>query len=286
MEKAINYIQNESLKIYNRKFSKKYIKENILPIINFINISGKNKFLIGGSQGIGKSSLIKIISNTLNKIYKKKVLSLSLDDYYLTKKQRLNLSKNKNKLLITRGVPGTHDIKKLIEDIKKFDKSKFPINTPLFDKLIDDVLKEKKIVKSKADILILEGWCCGCNEINIEYLYKNINKLEKNYDYNYSWRKYYNCKLKNEYKELFNLFDLSIFMKAPSFRYVYDWRYKQEIKNYSKSKNFKKMSINEIKFFIQHFEKITKWMIKDLNKKANLVININKDQKIFSLKIN
>ena len=286
MEKAINYIQNESLKIYNRKFSKKYIKENILPIINFINISGKNKFLIGGSQGIGKSSLIKIISNTLNKIYKKKVLSLSLDDYYLTKKQRLNLSKNKNKLLITRGVPGTHDIKKLIEDIKKFDKSKFPINTPLFDKLIDDVLKEKKIVKTKADILILEGWCCGCNEINIKYLYKNINKLEKNYDYNYSWRNYYNYKLKNEYKELFNLFDLSIFMKAPSFRYVYDWRYKQEIKNYSKSKNFKKMSINEIKFFIQHFEKITKWMIKDLNKKANLVININKDQKIFSLKIN
>ena len=286
MEKAINYIQNESLKIYNRKFSKKYIKENILPIINFINISGKNKFLIGGSQGIGKSSLIKIISNTLNKIYKKKVLSLSLDDYYLTKKQRLNLSKNKNKLLITRGVPGTHNIKKLIEDIKKFDKSKFPINTPLFDKLIDDVLKEKKIVKSKADILILEGWCCGCNEINIKYLYKNINKLEKNYDYNYSWRNYYNYKLKNEYKELFNLFDLSIFMKAPSFRYVYDWRYKQEIKNYSKSKNFKKMSINEIKFFIQHFEKITKWMIKDLNKKANLVININKDQKIFSLKIN
>ena len=286
MEKAINYIQNESLKIYNRKFSKKYIKENILPIINFINISGKNKFLIGGSQGIGKSSLIKIISNTLNKIYKKKVLSLSLDDYYLTKKQRLNLSKNKNKLLITRGVPGTHDIKKLIEDIKKFDKSKFPINTPLFDKLIDDVLKEKKIVKSKADILILEGWCCGCNEINIKYLYKNINKLEKNYDYNYSWRKYYNYKLKNEYKELFNLFDLSIFMKAPSFRYVYDWRYKQEIKNSSKSKNFKRMSINEIKFFIQHFEKITKWMIKDLNKKANLVINVNKDQKIFSLKIN
>ena len=286
MEKAINYIQNESLKIYNRKFSKKYIKENILPIINFINISGKNKFLIGGSQGIGKSSLIKIISNTLNKIYKKKVLSLSLDNYYLSKKQRLNLSKNKNKLLITRGVPGTHNIKKLIDDIKKFDKSKFPIKTPLFDKLIDDVLREKKIVKTKSDILILEGWCCGCNEVSIEYLYKNINRLEKNHDCNYSWRNYYNYKLKNEYKDLFNLFDLSIFMKAPSFRYVYDWRYKQEIKNSSKSKNFKRMSINEIKFFIQHFEKITKWMIKDLNKKANLVININKDQKIFSLKIN
>jgi len=106
---------------------------------------------------------------------------------------------------------------------------------------------------------------CGCNEISMEYLYKNINKLEKNYDYNYSWRNYYNYKLKNEYKELFNLFDLSIFMKAPSFKYVFNWRYKQEVKNNSKSKYFKKMSIDEIEFFIQHFEKITKWMIKDFS---------------------
>ena len=219
---------------------------------------------------------------------KKKAIIVSIKGVKLSKKEKLLFSKEKpwGLILFKRNIKSFYQVKKLIKDIKKFDKSKFPINTPLFDKLIDDVLKEKKIVKSKADILILEGWCCGCNEINIKYLYKNINKLEKNYDYNYSWRKYYNYKLKNEYKELFNLFDLSIFMKAPSFRYVYDWRYKQEIKNYSKSKNFKRMSINEIKFFIQHFEKITKWMIKDLNKKANLVININKDQKIFSLKIN
>ena len=32
------------------------------------------------------------------------------------------------------------------------------------------------------------------------------------------------------------------------------------------------MSANEIKVFIQHYEKITKWMIKDLNKKAQLLL--------------
>ena len=31
------------------------------------------------------------------------------------------------------------------------------------------------------------------------------------------------------------------------------------------------MTPNEIKFFIQHYEKITKWMMKDLNKKAQIV---------------
>ena len=162
MKKTIEFIQQETLKVYGKEYSKKYIKNNLLPIIDFIILSKKNKFLISGSQGIGKSSLIKIISKTLNKFYGLKTLSLSLDDYYLSKKNRIALSKKEHNLLITRGVPGTHDIKILLDNIKKFDKSLYPIETPLFDKLIDDRLKKKKIIRNKSDILILEGWCCGC----------------------------------------------------------------------------------------------------------------------------
>ncbi len=46
------------------------------------------------------------------------------------------------------------------------------------------------------------------------------------------------------------------------------------------------MSANEIKNFIQHYEKITKWMMKDLSKKAKIVLKIDKNQKIISLKFN
>ena len=93
MSTLIDYIQKEIHTTYNKKFSKKYIEDKLLPIINYICSSKSKKFLFGGSQGIGKSSFINIISKTIEKFYDKKILLLSLDNYYLSKKQRLLLSK-------------------------------------------------------------------------------------------------------------------------------------------------------------------------------------------------
>ena len=153
MDEIVEFIQLESLKIYKKKYSKKYIKLNILPIVNYIELSGNNKFLVGGSQGIGKSSLVKIIKKIIKKFYSKKVLLLSLDDYYLSKSERTILGQKKHKLLTTRGVPGTHNIKNLIRDIKKFEFNKYPLNIPIFDKLIDDKLKKEKKINRKCDVL-------------------------------------------------------------------------------------------------------------------------------------
>ena len=284
MKKEINLsIQKQLLELTNIKFSRKYISKFIIPIIEYIATSQKKKFLIGGSQGIGKTTLLKVIKKNIKTYYDKNVFTLSLDDYYLTKNERLILSKNIHPLLITRGVPGTHNIKQLIKDIKKFENYKYPIRTPIFDKLIDDRLMKKKIEYLKSDILILEGWCCGSAHINNEYLLKNLNKLEKNNDFNLVWRKYYNNKLKYEYKILFKMFDSKIFFKAPSFTYILNWKLKQERMNKSNSKLQKKMNKKNIIYFIQHYEKITKWMFKTLIKKANVVIKVNKNQKIFSI---
>ena len=286
MNALIDYIQKEIHITYNKKFSKKYIKDKLIPIINYICSSKSKKFLFGGSQGIGKSSFINIISKTIEKFYDKKILLLSLDNYYLSKKQRLLLSKKIHKLLVTRGVPGTHNIKELVKNVKQFNQEKYPITTPLFDKLIDDRIKLNKTIKTKCDILFLEGWCCGSSEIPKKFLYKNINNLEKINDPKNQWRNFYNKKLKIEYKKLFKLFDELIFLKTSSFDNVYKWRLKQEITNQSKNKRLKRMSANEIKVFIQHYEKITKWMIKDLNKKAQIVIQFEKNHKISSINFN
>ncbi len=286
MSALIDYIQKEIHKTYNKKYSKKYIEDKLIPIINYICSSKSKKFLFGGSQGIGKSSFINIISKTIEKFYNKKILLLNLDNYYLSKKQRLLLSKQIHQLLITRGVPGTHDIKKLIKNIKQFNKGKYPITIPIFDKLIDDTSKSTKITKTKYDILFLEGWCCGSSEIPKKILYKNINNLEKIKDPRYQWRNFYNNKLKLEYKKLFKLFDELIFLKTSSFDNVFKWRLKQEKTNQSKNKKSKRMTPNEIKIFIQHYEKITKWMLKDLNKKAQIVIKFEKNHKISSLNFN
>ena len=283
--KIIDNIQKQLLNLTKKRFSKKYIDTHIFPIIEYIVNSNKKKFLISGSQGIGKSTLVNILKKNIQKYYKKKVLTLSLDDYYLSKKERIKLSKIINHLLKTRGVPGTHDIKKLKKNVISFDKSKYPLQIPIFNKLTDDRSYRIRKEYNKKDILILEGWCCGCPPLEKKFLNKNINKLEKK-DTNNIWRNYYNNKLNNDYKSLFKMFDKTIFLKAPSFNFVLNWRLKQEKMNSSKNKDQIKMNKKEILYFISHYEKITKWMFKKLTHEADLVLKINQKQEIIKSKFN
>ena len=273
------FIQQQLLISTNKKFSIAYISRSITPIIDKIINTNDNKFLISGSQGVGKSTLAIIIKLVIEKIYKKKVMILSIDDYYLSKNKRNEISKKIHPLLKTRGVPGTHDINKLRRHINNFNKQKFPISTPKFDKLKDDCSKTLNKVTS-AQILILEGWCCGTSAVEDKYLYKNINKLELNLDKNFVWRKYYNSILKNQYQSVFKMFDITIYLKPPSFAYVLKWRVLQEKNNAIKNNQKKLMNKKELSFFIQHYEKITKWMIKTMPAKADLLINLDRNQKI------
>ena len=276
---TVLFIQRELKNLTSKNFSKKYISQFIIPIINNINNSKDNKFIIAGPQGSGKSTLTKVLKLTLEKIYKKKVMLLSIDDYYISKKKRIELSKKVHSLLITRGVPGTHNIKKLKDHINQFIEGKYPINTLTFDKLTDDVSKKRKIIKN-ADILLLEGWFCGSKPMTNEYLYNNINNLERKLDKNNKWRKYYNTFLKKEYFEIFSKFDKKIYIKPPSFTHVLKWRHSQEKQNALINKKKKFMSKPELRYFIEHYEKLTRWMIKTMPAKASIIININKNQKI------
>ena len=284
--KLVLNIEKQLLHLTKKKFSKIYINKNIIPIINYIACSKNNKFLLAGSQGIGKSTLVDIIKKNIKTFYNKRVLTLSLDDYYLSRKKRCILSNKIHPLLITRGVPGTHDIKKLITQIKQFDKSKYPIYVPVFDKLIDDTVPQTRKEKAKADILILEGWCCGSSHVKNKFLFKNLNNLERKKDNKGIWRKYYNKKLKSEYRDLYKMFDHTIFLKAPSFKYILNWRMKQEKMIQSNSKIYKRMSRHNIIDFIEHYEKITKWMFKTLVNKADIVLKVNKKQQIKSINYN
>ena len=280
MQIQINTFIQEQLKhLTNKTFSKKYINQYIVPIIKNINDSKNSKFIIAGSQGSGKSTLTAVLKLVLEKFYKKKVMLLSIDDYYLSKNKRLKLSKKIHPLLITRGVSGTHNIAALRKDIINFQKKKFPIVAPLFNKLKDDISSKKKIIK-KAEILLLEGWCCGSTPINREYLFNNINHLESTLDKNKLWRQYYNSQLQKDYKKVFSLFDQQIYIQAPSFTYILKWRYAQEKSNALKSKDEKFMKKTDLRKFIQHYEKLTKWMIKTMPAKADMLIKIDKNQKI------
>ena len=284
-KKFIDSIQNDFFKLTNKKISKKQIERKILPIFFFIHNSKRKKFLISGSQGVGKTTILEILNRNFHKFFGKKILTLSLDDFYYDKDERKILSKKIHPLLMTRGVPGTHNIKEILNVIKKFNKSEYPIIIPIFNKLKDIRRNKSRVIKEKTDIIILEGWCCGSPPINNKYLQKNINILEKKFDKKLKWRNYYNNKLTNEYSELYKKFDRLIYFNAPAFSCVFNWRLKQE-KNMKKTKNSKEgMDKKEIAEFIQHYEKITKWMLKVLPIKADLTAYIDTNQNITKISI-
>ena len=200
-------IQNDLFILTGYKYSISYVDKTIKRIFKEIILSKKKKFIISGSQGCGKTTLLKLIKNNFKNFYNIDPLCISLDDYYLTKKQRNDLSKRIHPLLETRGVPGTHATEKITKTIQLFDKKKYPIKIPKFDKLNDDRLSSSQIITSKKNMIFLEGWCCGCPPLSNSFLQKNLNNIEKN-DSEYIWRKYYNKKLKKEYRLIFNHFTM------------------------------------------------------------------------------
>ena len=230
---------------------------------------------LSGGQGAGKSTITGIIKLILKKKYGLNVCVFSIDDFYKTKNERLRMSKKKHPLFITRGVPGTHDIKLLNQTIIKLKQKKFrTVLIPKFDKSKDDRYRKNKWqkIKTKPDIIIFEGWCVGTTHQNNNELKRPINLIEKKYDENLKWRKTVNNLIKTRYKNIFNKIDKLVFLIVPHFNYIIKWRWLQEQKMKLTTKSKKTMSKTEVKEFIMFYERLTKHMIKNYSKISDLTI--------------
>ena len=82
------------------------------------------------------------------------------------------------------------------------------------------------------------------------------------------------------------MIDKLIFLKVPSFRYVFKWRLLQEKKLRITSKGKKTMSDDQIKNFIMYYERLTKHMLNILPKTADTVISIDKKHRLRSIRFN
>ncbi len=251
----------------------------------------KNTKIIGlsGGQGSGKSTISKILKILLKERYNLETVIFSIDDFYKTLKERKKMSKEIDKLFITRGVPGTHDTKFLFNCLKILKRQKFKdLLIPKFDKSIDDRCKQKKWnkIKKKPDIVIFEGWCVGAKADANNSLIRPINDLERNRDKSLIWRRKVNYELQNDYKSIFRLIDVLIFLKVPSFKFVYKWRLLQEKKLKKFSKGKKTMNKMQIKNFIMFYERITKNMLKNLPSSSDIMVTLDKKHCLKSIKFN
>ena len=285
----IKYQETSTNKFKNKD---RMLKSYLIPLCFWISkkINKKKPLIIGvaGGQGTGKTTITSILSLILRTYFKLNVFKVSIDDFYKTRNERRILSLTKHPLLMTRGVPGTHDHKIISNFFKKVKKKNFKnIKLPKFDKSIDDRCKKKLWYKLnfRPDVVILEGWCVGAKAQNNTKLKKPINSLERVKDPNLIWRKYVNTQLKTNYKKLFNHLDEIVYLKSSSFKLLQEWRIKQEKKlrlNSKRKNNLKIMSKGDVINFMQTYQRITQNMFKDAPKYASIIFKLDSKHQINS----
>lgn len=236
---------------------------------------------IQGGQGSGKSTLSKALARLYRDALGWNVVTVSMDDLYLTYAERQHLGQECHPLLVTRGVPGTHDHilgRSLFADLKALEPGAM-LRMPTFDKASDDRLPESEWqqVFGPVDLILFEGWCVGCRPVPESELQEPINELERIEDKDGHWRRSVNEQLAGAYREWFDLIDRLLLLRVPSMQAVLNWRSQQEVENRKNQRGAtaRSMDANALARFIQHYERLTRNALRDLPEHADLVLELN-----------
>jgi len=234
---------------------------------------------VNGAQGSGKSTLCDFLRLILSEAYGFRVAGFSIDDIYKTRAERECLARDVHPLLLTRGVPGTHDADLGLNTIRALKTAGANTLTPLpaFDKACDDrkPLAEWPVVHGHPDVVIFEGWCVGTQPQSDDALGLPINELEKNEDPDGAWRRHVNDQLKGDYATLFGELDRLIMLKVPGMDSVFEWRSLQERKLAEKtgpSDRHRLMDAAALRRFIMHYERLTRHTLDEMPSRADLTL--------------
>jgi D-glycerate 3-kinase len=242
---------------------------------------------INGTQGSGKSTLADYLCTMLGE-QGLNCVSLSLDDFYLTRAERETLAAEVHPLLKTRGVPGTHDVALALQTIDSLRKGTGETLIPRFDKSTDDRHLEADcdLVSSPVDVIIFEGWCVGAKPQSEAALAEPVNSLEAERDVDGVWRNFFNSALTSDYQPLFDSIDKLIMLRAPSFGTVFNWRLEQERKMIARLAEQKcsdrsgVMSEAQISEFIAHYQRITEFSLEEMPSRADHLFQLDAQRQI------
>jgi len=252
---------------------------------------------LNGSQGSGKSTVSDFLKLSLELLHGIPTAVMSLDDIYLSKSTREKLALEVHPLLRTRGVPGTHQISLGLETIDSLLSASDTSSTllPSFDKSIDDVLplSSWRQFQGRAEVVILEGWCVAARPQSEGALLQPINTLELNEDVGGVWRRYVNAQLESHYPALFNKIDFTVMLKTPGFECVFAWRLLQEQKLMAQMKSLGRGTEDNqglldeagLKYFLMHYERLTRFMLTDLPGWVDAVIPVSRDHRLLDLEL-
>ncbi|MGX2040747.1 hypothetical protein ACWJKU_11540 [Methylocaldum sp. MU1018] len=237
---------------------------------------------VNGAQGSGKSTLCDFLRLILSETYGFHVAGFSIDDIYKTRAERERLAREVHPLLLTRGVPGTHDADLGLDTLRALKTAGADTLTPLpaFDKARDDrkPAAEWPVIRGRPDIVIFEGWCVGAQPQPDDALDVPINELEKNEDPDGAWRRYVNDRLKGDYAVLFGELDRLIMLRVPGMDSVFEWRGLQERKLAEKTApddRHRLMDAAALRRFIMHYERLTRHTLDEMPGRADLTLYLD-----------
>jgi D-glycerate 3-kinase len=251
-------------------------------IVNRLDGASRRPLVVGicGSQGSGKSTLARALVAKLGEAGLA-AASLSLDDLYLTRAERERLGREVHPLLRTRGVPGTHDVALGLSVLAALDAHQ-PVRLPRFDKSVDDRAPEAEWerIDRPLDVLLFEGWCVGAQPQPVSMLRVSVNPLEREEDADGEWRRYVNAALRGPYRPLFARIDFLLLLAAPSWDVVRAWRIQQEdeLRAQSPAGAAGIMDDAQITRFIQHYERLTRYILAEMPSRADMTILLGRDR--------
>ncbi len=248
---------------------------------------------VNGAQGSGKTTLCRLLTRLLETGFGLQVASFSIDDLYLTREERLELSRSVHTLLATRGVPGTHDVSlglHLLDSLSDRTPGR-EVAIPAFDKGRDDraPMGAWRTVRTPIDLVLFEGWCVGARPQTEAELTQPVNALERLEDPRTIWRHYVNARLQQDYATLFARIDLLVMFEIPDMKCVHAWRGLQESKLAAQSKDEDKPFIMDeaaLERFIMHYERLTRSMLAEMPRRADLVLRLDEHHQLSGVRCN
>jgi D-glycerate 3-kinase len=229
-----------------------------------------------GAQGSGKSTIAEATVALLGEAGLNAV-ALSIDDFYLSREARAWLARQSHRLIEVRGPPGTHDVALASAVLDSLGRDAVtPL--PAFDKASDERRPKSawRRFEGPADVVIFEGWCVGARPEPAERLAKPLNPLERDRDPTRAWRGYVNRQLAGPYHALFARLDRLVLLQAPAWDVVRGWRAEQEAKLRARAGHG--MTDGEIGRFVQHYERITRWILEEMPERADWTVRLNPDR--------
>lgn len=237
---------------------------------------------VSGLQGSGKSTFCAQLVRAAS-AKKIPAVSMSIDDFYFGRSERLRLARTVHPLLATRGVPGTHDVDLLmrtLDALRRATPAK-PARIPRFDKGMDTRLPPSRWrkVSKRPDLAILEGWCVGVPPQTQAALKEPINDLERIEDADGRWRAWVNDRLKEKYVPLWQRLDRLVLLQAPAYSIVPRWRDEQE-RALRRRGALHAMSATALRRFLMHYERLSRQALKQLPARADIRIALDEHRHV------